>query len=160
MAIRALVSDTGLLARICTANQARALLEAALPVSAAISTFAKDRVSVGKALAASTAIIETVDHLQKTYPGGGDITSADARRVVSLASSVDQMLEIDEATENNAPVRDAGQRFYDALRLANKSGTCRKRPAERRRFKWWIIPLVLIGTTLVVYSETKGRKKS
>jgi hypothetical protein len=158
MAMRALVPTSyqflKLGRHICTAAHAHAILSAALPVSAALATYGSDRTAKAKANVASRDLIVLTGELNR----GAAITTRQVARVVELARRIDQLASVDAATDKNVAVADATVGFYESVRVSLARPPCGP-GLVGRRLKWWLIPLLLIGTALVVHSEAKDPKR-
>jgi hypothetical protein len=141
----------GLADRICILEDALNLLEATSDAARTLEDSSKVAHVRQRALDAAQRVATLKGRLLATYQRGQTIRIEEARRVADMVGSVDHTVKYEAGALGTLAIYSEVEPFYRAVGLFLGREVC-KRPS---RFKWWLIPLVLVGTTLVVYSETK-----
>ncbi len=108
-----------------------------------------------RALAIQRYTAALASTLGQRYAAGHAIAVEDARRVADYVAQTDHTIDL-EIDSGNVTIKASMEPFYTLVRRYLSQSPCAR---PKGRFRWWLIPLVLIGTTLIVYGETKEKKK-
>lgn len=163
VAMRSLIpGDDGLSAladHICTVEEARELLSLVNFLDSAYTADGTNADLASKALLDAGESLTLRAALGKRYAAGATITLKDATAVAELTRRSVARARIDAGTDGTLTIADAAGPVYTLVGFFLNRAACTGRPAASGRLKWWIIPLVLIGTALVVHGETRETKR-
>ena len=160
MAMRSLIPGASALSsvadHICTREDALEAIWAIDAASLAIQRAATDHHVYERACEVGISATALRATLVDRYAAAELITTSDAKRIGDLVGRVDFTVQLERDAAGTVAIGSTTAPFYAAMGRLLAGPRCGPRPGGR--FKWWLIPLVLIGTGLVVYGETKGGK--
>lgn len=139
--------------RICLARDARELLSHVNFVASAIISAGHDDYILSKARIDARDSLLVRAELGESYKDDAVISKADAGRVYDFLVRANYLVQYDARTVGSLAVQEAMKPLADLVSALLAQKPCRIRAARA----WWLIPFVLIGTSLVVWGETKTR---
>jgi len=144
---------------ICSASDALELLSLANIAASAVAKDAENADLRNRALPQAYEAITFWGTVNRRYDKDAIVSAADATKIAAIVRGVDASITSDATTSGPLTIQSAAEPLYTLVELLLTRSVCVGRPVLAPRFNWWLIPLVLIGTALVVHSETKDRPK-
>jgi hypothetical protein len=144
---------------ICTADEATSLLTFVLQVGKACLEHGGSAECIDRASDEIDAALRLRNQVETRYAPGNDLTREDASAVAASVERIGWLVSEDAREYGTLDIQNAAAPLSELVAVLLERTPCPTHAEKRSAARWWLIPLALLGAGLVVYSETRGKRR-